>query len=214
MDKLLGWHFASTNETLRYGDGRKIIVGETHEVEPPIMLCKHGLHASVRVIDALGYAPGPILYRVELSGEIITSDDKAVATHRKYLARIDATKTLDQFTRACALSVAYLWEPPDVVMQFLLGDESAKAAAWDAAKDAAKAAVRDAARDAAWAAAKAAAKDAVWAAAKAAAINAAWAAAWAAAWDATRNAAWAAARAEQNDVLTEYVLDAMGLDNE
>ncbi len=199
MDKLLGWHFASTDETLRYGDGRKIIVGETHEVEPPIMLCKHGLHASERVIDALVYAPVPILYRVELSGEIITSDDKAVATHRKYLARIDATKTLDQFARACALSVAHLWEPPSGVMRFLLGEESARTAASTAAwGSAARGAARDAAWDAARDAARTAARIATWGATS----NAAWA------------AAWDAARAEQHDVLTEYALDAMGLDNE
>ncbi len=220
---MIGWHFSNTNCTLNYGDGREITEGITHEVKPPIWLCERGLHASERIIDALKYAPAPILWRVELSGKIKRGRDKSVATHRRYIKGIDATKILNQFALACALSVAHLWDPPDVVMRFLLGDESARAAAGDAARDAERAAAGDAARAAAraaagaaaWAAARAAARAAAWAAARAAAGAAAWAAAraaaGAAAWDAAGAAAWDAERAEQNAVLTEYVLDEMGI---
>jgi hypothetical protein len=65
---------------------------------------------------------------------------------------------------------------------------AARAAAWDAARDAAWAAARAAARDAA--------RDAAWAAAWDAARDAARDAAWAAAWDAARDAAWAAQEKE------------------
>lgn len=140
--KMIGWHFSSADEKLGYSDGRKIIVGQTHAVDPPIELCSRGLHASEDLLDALHYAPGRILFRVELSGDIIHGDDKSVATHRKYLARLDCTLVLNQFARACALSVVHLWSPPQVVMDFLLGDESKRAAdACRAAADAATAAL-------------------------------------------------------------------------
>ena len=63
-----GWHFTTEDEILGFDDGRKIIVGEKHTVEPPIKLCKRGLHASERIIDALDYAPGPILLRGTFRG--------------------------------------------------------------------------------------------------------------------------------------------------
>ena len=170
---MLGWHFSTKEETLNYGDGRKIEIGVTHDVEQPIALCERGLHASERILDALKYAPGHILWKVQLSGDIIKDTNKAVATHRTYIDRIDCSELLDQFARACALSVAHSWNPPNIVMQFLCGDESS----------------RGAARAAAWAAARAAAWDAAGAAAGA--------------------AVWAAAWAEQNEVLTEYVEEAM-----
>ncbi len=215
---MIGWHFSNKSETLNYNDGRKIGIGIIHVVDPPIKLCKKGLHASKRLIDALEYAAGPILWKVELSGEIIKGVDKCAATHRKYLARLDCSDLLEQFARACALSVAHLWNPPDVVMRFLCGDGSARAAAgaaaWAAAQDAARDAARAAAGAAAGAAAWAAALAAAWAAAWDAAQAAAWAAAQAAARDAAGAAAWAAAVDEQYQVLTEYVLDAMEKTND
>ncbi len=186
---MIAWHFSRDDGILGYGDKRKIKVGEIHTVDPPVKLCKWGLHASQRVIDALDYAPGALLWRVELSGEIKSGMDKMVATERRYLACIDASVMLDRFAKACALSVVHLWNAPEIIMRFLLGD----------------AAARDAARDAAWAATRAAARDAAWAAAR----DAAWAATRGAAWAAARDAAWAAAREEQNEVLTEYALEAM-----
>jgi hypothetical protein len=199
---MLGWHFAETSRCLRYGDGRKIVVGKSHSVRGEPILCEHGLHASESVIDALQYAPGPILYRVKLSGKIVRGDDKAVATKRSYLAEIDAEPILREFARKCALSVIHLWDAPRVVRQYLeTGDESLRDAAWAAAGDAAWAAAGDAAGAAAWDAARAAA----WDAARAAARAAAWDAARAAAWDAARDAA----RAAQKKTLEEMCLAAL-----
>ena len=208
MQTVTGWYFSKESRLLRYGDGREIALGVTHIVEPPIELCERGLHASVRAIDALEYAPGPIVWRVELSGEIKAGDDKCVATHRKYVGGgVDASSVMRAFARRCALDVAHLWDMPPIVRTYLeTGDESiravAKAAAWDAARDsawdAARAAAWDAARAAAWDAAWDAARAAAWDAARAVAKAAAWAAAWDAAWDVARAAAWAAARDAQN----------------
>ncbi len=144
---MLGWHFADESETLRYGDGRKIVIGETHNVDCKPILCEIGLHASKTILDALQYAPSVILYRVELSGVIVHGADKSCATHRKYIARIDATAILREFARKCALSVIHLWDCPRIVRDYLeTGNEELRAAAWAAA--------RDAAWDAAWAAAR------------------------------------------------------------
>lgn len=160
MQTVTGWYFSEESRLLQYGDGREIAIGVTHEVAPPIELCERGLHASVRAIDALGYAPGPIVWRVELSGEIKTGDDKCVATHRKYIGGgVDASAVMRAFARRCALDIAHLWDMPLVVRAYLeTGDESIRAAASAAARGGAEVA---AARDASWAAARAAAWDAV-----------------------------------------------------
>ena len=147
------WYFSNNEKVLRYGDGRQIRKGVTHKVKGEIELCANGLHASKSVFDALSYAPGEILWRVELGGEIISGSDKMVATERTYIDHIDATELLKEFSRRCALDVIHLWDAPDVVVRCLkTGDESLRAAARAAAWDAAWAAARDAARAAARAA--------------------------------------------------------------
>ena len=174
---MLAWYFSTADKKLQHGDGREIAKGRTHKVEGKLALCSHGLHASVRPIDALQYAPGPILWRVKLGGEILKGEDKLCASARTYLWGFDATAMLREFARKCALDVIHLWNAPEVVKTYLTtGDESLRAAARDAAWAAARAAAWDAAWAAAW--------DAAWAAARAAAR----AAAWDAAWDAARDA--------------------------
>src|ERR1019366_595716 len=97
-------------------------------------------------------------------------DDKSVATERSYIARVDAEPILREFARKCALKVINLWDCPRIVKEYLeTGNETKRAAAWDAARAAARAAAGDAARDAAGDAAG----DAAWAAARDAAGDAA-----------------------------------------
>ena len=65
---VLGWHFVG--QTLR--GGRPIPVdGEMLMQNGPIIPCKNGLHASVKVLDALQFAPGTTLCRVQLSGTAV-----------------------------------------------------------------------------------------------------------------------------------------------
>jgi len=197
MKTELGWHFARAGNRLNYDDGRPIIIGETHTVQGQLKLCEWGLHASKRILDALQYAPGPVIYRVRLSGEILVGNDKMCATERTYLWGYDATEILRAFARRCALDVVHLWDPPGVVLKYLkTGDESLRAAAWAAARAAAPHAARDAVWDAARIAAAriAAARIAAEAVARAAAAKAA-----------ARDAAWAAARAKQNKRLTSMI---------
>jgi hypothetical protein len=188
-EALEAWHFVG--ETLR--DGRPIPPDNEWLVhDGPVAPCESGLHASVRLIDALQYAPGNTLCRVLVRGDIQHDDDKLVGRERLILRRIDAEPVLRAFARRCALDVAHLWDMPDVVRRYLeTGDETIRdaawAAAWAAASDAARAAAWDAARAAAWAArdaARAAARDGAW------------------------DAAWDAARDAQNDTLTRMVMEA------
>ena len=227
-DTMLGWHFTSSNR-LANNDAREIIINQriTNPVDEygvggAIVPCKRGLHFSTNAIDALGYAPGPILWRVEASGTIVPHNDpvdKYAASERTAIAGgRDVSGMLWAFARQCALDVLHLWKAPDAVRQYLTtGDLSlraaarsaARAAAWSAARAAgeavARAAGEDAARSAAWSAALSAARSAARAAARAAGEAAARAAARsageAAARAAARSAAWAAARDAQRNRL-------------
>ncbi|MEO1076375.1 MAG: hypothetical protein AAFX41_10485, partial [Bacteroidota bacterium] len=139
------WYFAPEDRRLRFGDGRKVAPGVTHTIEGTPMLCEHGLHASQSILDALVHAPGPILCRVELAGEMCSGSNKVAAQSRTYLRVADTTNVLREFARAQALSVAHLWDMSDIVREYLeTGDEAMRAAA-GAAADAASAAAWDAA---------------------------------------------------------------------
>lgn len=141
------WHFVGS--TLR--DGRPVPKdGEllAHPTAP--VLCLSGLHASLRPSQALEFAPGETLCLVECGGIVLHQSDKLVCTERTIIARMDATPLLRYFARMQALSVAHLWDPPQVVLDYLMtGDESLRFAA----RFAAGAAARAAAGAAAWAAA-------------------------------------------------------------
>ena len=93
------FYFSNKDRKLGYGDGRRIVVGESHSVDGKPKACNHGLHASVKVIDALTYAPGSILYLVDVSGDLDQSDDTISGKKRTYLAEFDATQILRTFAK-------------------------------------------------------------------------------------------------------------------
>ena len=88
MNKIQAWHFLKADRTLL--DGRPFVVGERLVHAGPLALCKQGYHASIRAIDALQYAPGPILSRVEVE-DFVQGNDKLVARYRTALWAYDAT---------------------------------------------------------------------------------------------------------------------------
>lgn len=99
---MLAWHFLQNNKQLRWGTKRKVRVGQTITAEGTLKMCQNGMHASKRIIDALQYAPGAILCRVDLTGELQHENDKSVGCKRKVLWMIDATKVLHEFACRCA----------------------------------------------------------------------------------------------------------------
>ena len=201
------WHFLAQGSVMRDGrkaprDGVKLV----HRGE--VIPCESGLHASEHPMDALNYAPGPVLCLVECGGTIRAHgdpEDKIACSERTIIARMDATPLLREFARMQALKVAHLLDnPPDVVVDYLAtGGDSIRAAARDAARAAAWDAARAAARVAAWAAAWDAARAAAWDAARAAARDAARAAAR----DAARAAAWDAARSDLQSLIHQAFED-------
>ncbi len=97
---ILAWHFVYDN--LRLRDGNTVAAGYRYEVQPPIVLCFWGLHASRKILDAITYAPGCQICRVRMSGDIIMDSDKLVATQREVLWIVDATTLLHEFACWCA----------------------------------------------------------------------------------------------------------------
>ena len=126
------WYFMPADRRLRYGDNREVIAGTTHHVTCKPALCRQGLHASEEALDALSYAPGLHVARVALLTPV-TGNDKCAATARQYLWVADATEVVLAWSRRVALDVVHLWEPPQVVLNFLHTGVDAAAAAIAAA---------------------------------------------------------------------------------
>ena len=223
--KIDAWHFVNQARTLNYGEPLAVEAGYIYSIgaSETVDLCSVGMHASRRAIDALKYAPGPIICRVRVWGDVAESADKIAGRHREVLWMADATTVLHRFACWCVRNTptgngkttwGLLTDPRSraaIETKERWLDGTATDAELAAARAAASAAARDAARDAAsaaaWDAARAAASAAAWAAASAAARDAASAAAWAAARDAASAAAWAAARDVQNAQLELMLAD-------
>ena len=220
-DGILAWHFIQTRGKLRDGSAAQERGLEVSPVAPQI--CESGLHASVRALDALTYAPGSIIRRVRVYGDLQTQGDKVCGLHREVLWTADATSALRLFAADCAESVFEFIKDEEskltaawsigAARRFARGEAdeeelaAAHAAAWDATRYATYAAACAGAGYAARHAAKAAANIAAHAAAWGAAMDAAKAAAWNAAWDAASDAAYDAAWERQNKLLTKYLME-------
>ena len=203
--KIKAWWFAARDPDgkvrLPHGDGREVVVGETLSVEGKIVACKKGLHASVRPLDALQYAPGGVVCRVEVWGDVRKESDKIAGRNRKVLWMADADSALRLFACDCAKEACRVAKHTDE--RSLNAIRVARLYAEGRATSDELAAALDAALDAAWVA-TGAAWDAAWAARVA--TGAAWDAAWAA-WVAT-GAAWDATGAAR--VATGAAWDAAG----
>jgi len=197
------FYFAKQDKKLRYNDGRKIVVGETHTVDCTPKVCKIGLHASVKLSDALRHAPGPILYLVEMGGDINKGSDKVSATKRTYLAEFDATEVLREHATFQALYNIHLVKPYcteeqyETIIHFLKTGNNSSAAATYAATACSYAFSRN----------DTDASDAADAAAAAATYTSAAAAATAAAYASARNKI-----PDQNEILTNMIREATGWD--
>lgn len=103
------WHFIADNK-LRDG-GAPALAGGVERWDGPVVLCKSGLHACLRPLDALGYAPSGETIQVRLvslGGTVVAEDDKAAATERHIIASADCTRVLHEVALHYAESVRHL----------------------------------------------------------------------------------------------------------
>lgn len=99
-----GWHFLREDMMLRYSDGRTVKKGIWMKARNCIggpILCKQGMHASENILDAIQYAPGIILCKVNVRGNIITSKDKFVGMERVVLDFFNCRETFERFCLWC-----------------------------------------------------------------------------------------------------------------
>ena len=142
MSKIIrAWHF--TGPTLR--GGRPIpSVGEWLVHEGSVTMCKSGLHASRRLLDAAKYAPGLTLHRVVCADLVEEQEDKLLCRRRRIVATLPPARVeviLQWWARVCAYTVIDRWAAPEIVRQWLLtGDPSIRSAAHAAASAASAAA--------------------------------------------------------------------------
>ena len=184
MKKIKAWHFVADDRMLAHQPGLEVVPGYIYSEDGPIVVCESGLHGSRKLRDALTYAPGSYLCRVEMWGDVTEYDDKLVARHRHVIAAKDVSAELRLWACWCVRQKWHLLTDErsrnavDVAERFARGEATQEAlvAAWGAA-------------NAAWGAANAAS------ATQRAACAAAKAAAWGAPLSAARDAAWAASAA-------------------
>ena len=216
MKTKLGWHF--TGATLR--DGSAIPpVGEWLVHEGPIVPCDSGLHMSEEPWDALQNAPGNHLHRVELRGELQPHGDpidKWVGRERRILKSLDCEYFLRRYAKDQALIVAHRWDMPDIVREYLEGDDESLRAeaenvartawseAWEPIRSAAAKEKGEAARTAFWESLAAVGEAEAWA--WKATWKAAWLAAWLAASEVAGEVAGVATREEFNKRVEELVV--------
>jgi hypothetical protein len=197
MTMIRAWHFIAGG---RLRDGTTAPKdGKWLKFDGKPILCEQGLHASIDAFDALSFAPGETLCLVDCAGTVLHGNDKIVCTERRIVVRMDATPLLRYLARQQALSVLHLYpgEPAQCVLDFLMGDDEAREAAWSAARSA-----ESATRSEAWAAVWAA-RAAAWSAVRSAAWSEVWSAAWSEAW----SEAWSALRADFNALVADAFED-------
>lgn len=111
MKPIQAFWFAPEDGKLRFGDSRPVVLGETHSVTGDIVLSKNGLHASVDLYDAVGYATHHMLYLVELSGSGLVMPYTVVARNRKYIACTDCSNILIKLSKQIVLNKLHNFKP-------------------------------------------------------------------------------------------------------
>lgn len=96
---VLAWHFIN-GDKLRDGNPAAP-AGVSERFNGSVVMCLSGLHASVRPIDALTFAPGSTIRRVECTEIAQIAHDKLVCRERRVLWSADATRTLHEFACWC-----------------------------------------------------------------------------------------------------------------
>jgi hypothetical protein len=194
--KVLAWHFT---DGMKLRDGTPLVVGKLYKHTGPLEMCAKGYHASEDILDALRYAQGWIISRVECSGKIIKGDDKMVCEQRKAIKSVDVKKIILAWSMRVATDAVKMWRKKST-------DEAWNkwATLWISGEDRTYAANAAAANAAAYAANAAA--NAAYAAAAANAAYAYAAAAYAAYAAANAAAAYAAAKKKAYDKYRRWLI--------
>ena len=103
----LGWHILPAHGRLL--DGSPVPIDDKWAPHRPAQLCQSGYHASKSLFDALNYASGTTICRVQLQN-VVEGDDKMVGTTRRIIWRYDAAKLMCDFWVERAMS--YQDKPP------------------------------------------------------------------------------------------------------
>ena len=191
---MLAWHFIGRDLRCRY-DRRPVppptlvdgewLPGAWLGVDGKPEMCRHGLHASARLIDALGYAVGPILCRVELAGRVMQDSKKSCAQRRRVIWWADVGPLLrewsadiaEQACRDAGVTDDRIYRVCELARMYARGQASF--AEMSAARHSAIAAVTEPeTNDIAWAAVGTAVSndtcDAAWVASRVAAVSGGW----------------------------------------
>lgn len=147
----LAWHFLAGADVPVLRDGRPLVVGEWLErlgqpEDLQRLICQRGLHASTHALNALRYVQGPWVSLVEIEGDEQWDwwfpDEKLTARRRRALWCYDATDELRRFARTCALEVVNLWNPSQVILDYLEGSNNSITTVSQVAEFAARAIAR------------------------------------------------------------------------
>jgi hypothetical protein len=146
MDKVRAWHFLPTDGKTANRNRRKVEAGKTYSCRGPIVLCENAMHGSRRIIDALYYAPGPIVELVDIWGDVVEQSDKLGGRHRECLWMTDISDILHEFAcrcaedalRKCGIKDKHSWAAIEAKRKWLRGEIADKelSAAWSAARSA------------------------------------------------------------------------------
>ena len=154
---MIAYHWLREDMTAGNGTEPAWAVGEERSVSGKLIICERGYHSSPSLWDALEYAPGPIATVVEIGEPAGRQDDKFVSRTRKLLCAVNVEKELRQFAIDCAERAlnherengrepdSRSWVAIEAAKAFLRGEitpaelAAARAAAWDAARDAERA---------------------------------------------------------------------------
>ena len=109
-DAIRGWHFLHANKrlavyefsTAHYDTGPFVRKGDIFYVDDAPCPCNTGLHASMQLSDAINYAPGSVLCRVDSWGDVQTEADKLASHYRRvrWMVQLSA-----EFLREMCLAV-------------------------------------------------------------------------------------------------------------
>lgn len=109
-EPIRAWHFLREDMTSPNAPRTKWTVGQSRTLRGgDIVPCQRGYHGSPTTWDCLQYFTGPVLCRVELSGDVTPHGDpvdKYAARTRKLLAARDAAARAAYTARAAATCAA------------------------------------------------------------------------------------------------------------